>query len=267
MKKAIIFIILFTSVFSNSYSKVENDTTKKVVVDTSNKVKIDTQKNAQKNELDSSKQNSIKDSRKDTGTITKNSKITCPCGENRNLEGGWLLVSLPFVLFLVIFFLLYKYGKLGEFNIKDALEENEYAKNTILNPQYNLDKIANGFKAAYTLSTDTTKPADASIVVTTLSQLVPPTLEVTIVPNATTGESTDPKVYRPSTSRFIALISGISTIIIALCMVSFFIYNYIRTGCQPDFSNLSSVLLALGLGLAPYGVNKISTAISNNKPV
>jgi hypothetical protein len=55
------------------------------------------------------------------------------------------------------------------------------------------------------------------------------------------------------------------TLIIALCMACFFIYYYIRTGCAPDLSPLSMILLALGLGVVPYAFNKVSTAIASKK--
>ncbi len=74
--------------------------------------------------------------------------------------------------------------------------------------------------------------------------------EKTAIENVEKG--VEPEVsYRPSISRYIALITSIITIILVVCMSSFFIYQYIRTGCPPDFSALTPVLIALGLGVTP----------------
>lgn len=72
-----------------------------------------------------------------------------------------------------------------------------------------------------------------------------------------------PATPRASSSRFIALITSLLTLIIALCLCSFFIYFYIATGNAPDISKFSSVLLALGIGVVPYAFNKVATAITN----
>lgn len=146
--------------------------------------------------------------------------------------GEWLLIFVPLLIFLIIFFAI---GRPKDFAFKDALTENEQTKQTKDNPQYtgvNLEKLKN---------------------VPNLSILLPPTVEVT----------SDSATYRPSISRYIAFITSILTLIVALGMGSFFIYHYISTGCPPDLSALSTILIALGIGVAPYAFNKISTAIKN----
>ena len=72
-----------------------------------------------------------------------------------------------------------------------------------------------------------------------------------------------PTAPRASSSRFIALVTSLLTLIIAVCLCSFFIYFYIATGTPPDISKFSSVLLALGIGVVPYAFNKVAAAISN----
>jgi len=80
------------------------------------------------------------------------------------------------------------------------------------------------------------------------------------------GTLFSPTTYRPSISRYIAFISSLVIILIAVCMSSFFIYHYIRTGCPPEFGALTGMLIVLGLGVTPYITNKITTAATTNKP-
>lgn len=83
---------------------------------------------------------------------------------------------------------------------------------------------------------------------------------------AQSGAAYSINTYRPSISRYIAFISSLVIILIAVCMSSFFIYHYIRTGCPPEFGALTGMLIVLGLGVTPYITNKISTAATTNKP-
>lgn len=76
-----------------------------------------------------------------------------------------------------------------------------------------------------------------------------------------------PTTPRASSSRFIALVTSLLTLIIAVCLCSFFIYFYIATGTPPDISKFSSVLLALGIGVLPYAFNKVATAITNKPTI
>jgi hypothetical protein len=64
-----------------------------------------------------------------------------------------------------------------------------------------------------------------------------------------------------SVSRFIAFISGLTTISLAVCITTFYMYEYFSNVTNIDLAKLSDVLLALGLGVIPYGVNKVSSAI------
>lgn len=74
-----------------------------------------------------------------------------------------------------------------------------------------------------------------------------------------------PTTPRASSSRFIALVTSLLTLVVAVCLCSFFIYFYIATGTPPDIGKFSSVLLALGIGVIPYAFNKVAAAISSNK--
>ncbi len=69
-----------------------------------------------------------------------------------------------------------------------------------------------------------------------------------------------PPVYRPSASRLIAFISAMLLFIVGLACACFFLFFYLVNGLPPDLSRLPAILLALGIGMAPYAVNKVATA-------
>ncbi|MCW3093367.1 MAG: hypothetical protein JWP81_4436 [Ferruginibacter sp.] len=146
--------------------------------------------------------------------------------------GEWLLIAVPVVIFLIIF---YSIGKAEGFKFNDALTESDQTQQTKQNPQYTIENLKE--------LKDTPN----------LSIVLPPTIQVT------PGEAT----YRPSISRYIAFITSLFALIIALSMSSFFIYHYISTGCPPDLGALSTILIALGVGMVPYAFNKVSTAIKS----
>jgi len=173
-------------------------------------------------------------------------KTTCvECDPNRQWQRHEVaLVVLPFVAGLIAILIIA--FAVRSFRLTEALQENEIPLLTIINPQYtreNLEKFA-----ANTQTTD----------------IIPPTLQVS--EGYIKQEQPDKipaKEYRPSISRLIALLSGVLTCIVALSAASFFIYYYICTGCAPSLSGLGSVLIALGLGIAPYVTNKITAKLGN----
>jgi hypothetical protein len=78
--------------------------------------------------------------------------------------------------------------------------------------------------------------------------------------NPTTPATINISNYPKSSSRVIAFFSGMAAIIIAVCTVSYFFYMYFRTGVAPELDKLFNILLALGIGVTPYAVNKIGEA-------
>lgn len=73
--------------------------------------------------------------------------------------------------------------------------------------------------------------------------------------------------YRPSASRFIAFLSGLLLMFVALATTCFYVYYYLCTGSAPDLTKLSGVLIALGFGMAPYAVNKITSSSDKDKTI
>ncbi len=171
---------------------------------------------------------------KDTGRNTN-----CSCQPHYKKEGlnvgEWLMVASPFLLLSLV--ILIVSVRLKNFIINDALTENEQPRQTVKNTEYTVDNLV--------------KIKDTP----NLSVLIPPTIEVSV--EGTTN--------RPSISRYIAFITSMIIIILVVCMSSFFIYHYISTGCPPEFGALTTMLIALGLGVTPYITNKIATASVANK--
>ncbi len=61
-----------------------------------------------------------------------------------------------------------------------------------------------------------------------------------------------------SSSRLIAFLSGIVALTISLTITMVSMHKYLSTGTLPDFQNLVNALLALGIGVVPYSINKVA---------
>lgn len=64
-----------------------------------------------------------------------------------------------------------------------------------------------------------------------------------------------------STSRLIVFICGITSIALACCICTFYFYKSFTGTEKVDLGNLTNVLYGLGLGVLPYGFNKIASAL------
>ena len=49
------------------------------------------------------------------------------------------------------------------------------------------------------------------------------------------------------------------SLLIGICLSSFFVYSFLKDGTPPDITKLSGVLISMGIGVVPYAFNKIST--------
>ncbi len=144
------------------------------------------------------------------------------------------LAYLPVILFAFILIILFWKLNKESYKIGDALKENTTIEVSEDNPA-----LAEKPKPASTGENDTTpKPAQLAT--------PPPFVPKTIQPK--------------STSRLIAFISGLVSVGIAASLCSFLMYNYFNGDKNVDLSQLTNVLLSLGIGVIPYAVNKISTA-------
>lgn len=71
---------------------------------------------------------------------------------------------------------------------------------------------------------------------------------------------TKPEIKKKSASRLILFLSGITSLILAVCFTSY--YFYISIYCinckmDMDLGEFSNILLVLGIGVVPYAVNQV----------
>ncbi len=144
---------------------------------------------------------------------------------SRKLDGQqqFFIIS-PILFFLII--LLFVFIKLNAegYKLGDALSENTPVVIDIVNPKY--------------------RDADDKIV-----DGQDPFIKRTILPG--------------STSRIAVLISGLAAVAIGVCSTSYFFYIYLKTNQAPDLDKLYNVLLAMGIGVIPYSVNKVMGAFTD----
>ncbi len=73
------------------------------------------------------------------------------------------------------------------------------------------------------------------------------------------GEEAAPPSPKHSTSRLILFLSGITSLILGVCITTFYFYmNIYCISCNTgmDLTDFTNVLLALGIGVVPYAVNQ-----------
>lgn len=64
-----------------------------------------------------------------------------------------------------------------------------------------------------------------------------------------------------STSRLIVFLTGITSLSIAVCLTSFYLYRWSIGDQNISFTNLSPILYGLGLGILPYGFTKVASVL------
>jgi ATP-dependent Zn protease len=73
-----------------------------------------------------------------------------------------------------------------------------------------------------------------------------------------TGEAPQQPVLKRSSSRLIAFFSGLSAVIIAICITSYYMYFAIKGLAVPKFEELWPILASLGIGVVPYATKIIN---------
>ncbi len=117
--------------------------------------------------------------------------------------------------------------------------------------------------------TNTTMSSFNPAIFSNIASLLPPTIEVSDLEmykqNTQIAQASPPaisqQVYRPSSSRLIAFMTSMFTLVIGMAMCCFFIYQYMYTGSAPDMSALTTMLITLGIGVTPYAFNKVAGAL------
>lgn len=64
-----------------------------------------------------------------------------------------------------------------------------------------------------------------------------------------------------SASRYVVFLTGLVALTIGICLTMFFIYTYFSKDKLVDLSYLNTVIWGLGIGVIPYGANKVSVAL------
>jgi len=67
-----------------------------------------------------------------------------------------------------------------------------------------------------------------------------------------------------SSSRLLAFLSGVVALALSLTLILISTYTFLNTGIIPDFSHLVNSVLALGIGIIPYSVNRIASSFKSN---
>lgn len=69
-----------------------------------------------------------------------------------------------------------------------------------------------------------------------------------------------------SSSRLISLLTGVTATIISVGLTSTWIYGYVLNPSSggPDFKNITTLLITLGIGVIPYGFNRISSTAKSS---
>jgi hypothetical protein len=144
----------------------------------------------------------------------------CNCREKDLLPFQKVLVLLPVGLALLFFLVVYRVLKRAGYKLADALSEND------------------------TVITTVAAPANAQNPLAQAANDTPQT------------QSTQTAPGNRSASRLVLFLSGITAIIIAVCITTYYLYYYLYCGQAPDLDGLISIILTLGIGVIPYAVNK-----------
>lgn len=151
---------------------------------------------------------------------TAASADTCSCRNKDLLPFQKGLVLLPVGLSVLFLLLVYGGLKRAGYKLADALSENDAVITTV---------TANAPNPAGQVAADTQQ--------TQTAQTVP---------------------GNRSASRLVLFLSGITAIIISVCITTYYLYYYLCCGKAPEMDGLINVLLTLGIGVIPYAVNKVA---------
>lgn len=181
----------------------------------------------------------------DPSTVKMNQTVvTQTTGGNKTIQDIISFLPVAFFIFIVsmIFIKLRKDGvKLSEILIdKETVLEK---RKTDVSIAASHAQVATAAAAAITANPNASLPAD------------------TFTPPAAASVSQTQDNPEQSTSRLIVFICGITSIALACCICTFYFYKSFTGTEKVDLGNLTNVLYGLGLGVLPYGFNKIAAAL------
>jgi len=208
--------------------------------------------------------NAINKSSKDISDVVKTSvKPQSPI----NLTQGQKRVSafiafLPVTFFLLIILVILVKSKRNDITLREILLDKDLQL-TIKKEEAKVD-VANA-KANESFSRAITARAQAAQAagVAPLAADAPiPDPAVTKPNDAAAGDDAKSDASnQQSISRLLALISGVTSVALAACVATFYMYRWSLGDTNPDIGHLSTVLYGLGLGVIPYGFNKVASAL------
>jgi hypothetical protein len=244
MKRLLIGLLLFCSTYKNGNAQALDSNVFSRIVERENKPIIQAVDNSSK-AID----NQIKLLKDSVVLVIKNGKIT-PLKTNETVAD--FITFLPIALFL--FILISTLIKLKKDNVKlsDFLIDKD-TQVAIKKEEANVATANARFVEAKANAIRTNPQAFANANLT-LEALDPPTPA-----NPQEDPNTDKK--EQSTSRLVAFISGITSVALAACITSFYFYRSFLGDTDVSIGNLATVLYGLGLGVLPYGFNKIANAL------
>lgn len=189
MKKKLVSILLFTVIALCGLAQGK-DSSKPQQVEV--KISLDNKKDTTKESVGNAKKEECK---------------TCHTDKVKGIQ--WVLVFLPTIFFLVLFYYFMTWLKRDGFKLADALSSCE----------------------PLTLSQQT-KDDDGKLTNTTSSQVLP-----------------------RSASRIIAFLTGITAMVIGLCLITYYIFITLADCPSLNLDDLWKVIASLGIGIIPYGAN------------
>lgn len=142
----------------------------------------------------------------------------------------WLLILSPLIAYCTIAIITMKY-----FDLRKALQENIPQMKTIENPIFKKENSA-------TLIEMLKNPANASNLV--------PTIQIS-----------NYDVAVPSSSRYAALITVFFGLAVVAVFISIYSYTFFACSKPIDLNHLNDIFIALLVGIAPYGFNRLGAGI------
>lgn len=179
----------------------------------------------------------------------KNSKVSAL---NANETVADFITFLPIALFLLILFTTMIKLKKDKVKLSDFLIDKD--TQVALKKEESVVAVANTKAIEAKVNAIKANPQVFANESLTMEALDPPTSA-----KPTDDEKTDKK--EQSTSRLVAFISGITSVSLAACITSFYFYRSFSGETNPGIGNLATVLYGLGLGVLPYGFNKIANSL------
>lgn len=166
-----------------------------------------------------------------------------------------VITFLPVILFIIILFVISVKLKRDNVKLSDFLNDKD-VQVAIKKEEGNIEVT----KLNAVIATANAIKANAPAFIA--ANVVPPEISInTTNTTNTSGDGQTGNQKEQSTSRLIVFISGLTSMALAVCIAAFYFYRSFLGESNVNIGNLSTVLYGLGLGIIPYGFNKIANAL------